>query len=422
MKYSFSQNLFFYWHMLAIATTLISSWRNFQVILSIFFLSSWHLAYSAEPLNEGRLPVTVESMFETQNAQGLYVVEIPVISRDDEYEREKAFATALRSIVLRLTLVESALENSIMREALRNPGKFVESWSYRAQSPDSSTSSVVEEDALILKEDSSIFLQLSFFPTAVLSLLDNAGLPFLPDNRPLTLVWGVLESTNGKLEWLQYSKLAGALKEINEVALARRLPFTLPVLDLDDRLLLSPSSVWNFNESAILNASARYDAQSILVLRIKELSNGLIQAQSTHITGGRAQSIEVVEGDVAEFLFSSLELTARGLVDNYGVVLSRVKPGAGAVLEVTGIENVYDFVMLLNALQSLPMISDLQILGVNSKTIEFSLNTGGQLRQLIESLALDTRFKVQKQPSRDGQLISLGYLWVSTAQSGMVTP
>jgi len=63
--------------------------------------------------------------------EGLYQASVPVASRDDARERQQAFGTALRQVLVKLTGRTDVDREPVLQRALREAQNYVESFAYR---------------------------------------------------------------------------------------------------------------------------------------------------------------------------------------------------------------------------------------------------------------------------------------------------
>ena len=95
-------------------------------------------------------------------------------------------------------------------------------------------------------------------------LLHDTGLPVWGKTRPSILVWMVVE--NRSKRYLLSNSIKSTTREaIEKHARLYGLPIRFPLMDLADRANVSTSDVWGNFEDRIMQASKRYQTESILV-------------------------------------------------------------------------------------------------------------------------------------------------------------
>jgi hypothetical protein len=337
--------------------------------------------------------------------EGLYQATVPVVSREDERERQQAFATALRQVLVKLSGRTDTLENPDIRRALAGVQGYVEAWAYRSQEAVAGDPALAPASATPV-----IILEVSFFQRQLQELLDSAGIALWPRNRPETLVWIVEQNAAGERRLLGADSTEYAALQTH--AAERAMPLISPILDLEDRLALRPDQLWELDPAVILAASARYRADSVLVLRIMHLVSGDVIARAEHHLGGLVSEADALEAPLEPFLADSIDLAARELASNYGVFASRVQDsGTQVSLSVAGIDSIADYAGVLRYLEALAVVQGVQVSRAEGSTLVLNVSAGGQLRQLIETLALDRRMLPLGDPVREGQAFNLSYQW-----------
>ena len=110
-------------------------------------------------------------------------------------------------------------------------------------------------------------------------------------------------------------------------------------------------------------------------------------------------------------------MVARELADNYAVRLTSTAAGSTQaeklmLLSVDGVNGLADYADLLHYLEGVAGVSDLQVREVDGGQLLFSLNAAGQVRQLVENLALGRKLQAVADPAMgsDGYF-RLQYRW-----------
>lgn len=324
----------------------------------------------------------------------LYQATVPVASRDDVDERQRAFATALRQVLVKLSGRSELDREPLLQQALRDAQGYVESFAYRNAA------------------ESGLVLETVFYRARLQELIDAAGLALWPANRPETLLWVAVQQSTGTRQMAEREGVGAEwLGRLQAIADARGVPLALPLLDLEDRLALRPDVLWSFNADALWRASARYEVESILAVRIYPLSGEQVFARAVHLFRDQVQELDAVEIPAARFLEDSVAMVAQELAAHYAILLSGVAQGAKAQLVVEGVQGVADYAKLLDYLERLAVVQGVEVREVSGSRLVLALETGGQLRQLIEVLALDRRLLPLAQAEQQGAQVLLHYEW-----------
>lgn len=340
---------------------------------------------------------------------GLYQATVTVASRDDTKERQQAFTATMRQVLVKLSGRTDTLTNPVITAALRSPQSYVESWAYR-------TSPVEAAGTTPTTALERLVLEAAFFSAQIQDLLESAGIPVWPSNRPDTLLWVVMQDSPGSRSLLGTGNTGSELlAQLTSSAAELGLPLITPILDLQDQLALRPDVLWSLDIAAITQASARYQAESILVLRLNPAPGGQVVAKAMYLFRGQAVELEAVEAPLQTFLADSVGMAARELAANYAIVMSDAADTTARVnLVVKGIDSIAAYAGLLGYLEALPVVQGVEVVRVRADALELKLSTGGQLRQLIESIALDRKLLPLAEPVRENQVVSLQYQWQSS--------
>jgi len=352
-----------------------------SVLVLCLLLLPWHLLDAAE-------------------LAGLYETTVPVASRDSERERNQSFTAALEQMLVRLTGRLDSTANPQVRRAIAAPQAYVEAWVYRSV------------PASVPGQPEQLVLQVSFFQSAIQRLLNEAGIPIWPESRPDTVLWVIVQDELGGRELATASGSDNAIfARLQQRALERGLPLVLPVLDFEDRIALRAEQLWNFDVEALRTASLRYRSESILALRLFRTLSGEVIGKAQHIFRARVREHEVLEGELDAFLDAAINLAAEELAANYAVLLSDTDSSSDLLLTVEGVKTLQDYASLLQYLRGLAVVNGVQVRSVEAESLELQLRTGGQFRQLMETIALDRRMAVQGELARDRGLVYLHYQW-----------
>ena len=335
----------------------------------------------------------------------LYQGVVPVASRDSERERQRAFVDALRQVLLKVTGDSDIYAQPQIRRALANADDYVDTWSYR------SVTAVTTAEAPAAAQ--GIELSVTFFEPEVLSLLDSAGIPLWPRNRPYTLVWLVVQEELGD------RRIVGSSSRDHQDILAlleggagrRGLPVLLPILDFEDLRAVSANDVWEMDTDKLLAASARYQSESVLVVRLFKTVAGEVLGKSNYLFRNQVFELESYEESAQTFMENSIALAADELSAYYAVLLSGTDSSMEVNLTVSGVESAEDYAGLMNYVRQLTDVNSQRIVRVKGQTIELKLVTGGQLRQLVETIALNRNLQPAGELVRDDNQVYMSYRW-----------
>lgn len=384
-----------------------AEWRASERLRSISYdsamkilLSSWLLVLACL-LSSGIASVAVAA-----EVTGLYQASVPAESRDNERQRIRAFAAGMQEALVRLTGHNDVASEASVQAALASPQSYVESWAHRTLTSTDGTAP-------------QLMIDISFYQAEIQRLLDNAGIPVWPSSRPETLLWLIVQDELGQRVTADLNAVTGAeaMQALQAAALKQGLPVLGPLWDFEDLTVMRPELLWTLDEPTLRLASARYRYDSILAVRILESVTGQVVAKAVHLFRDRVQQVEAFDSDLDSFFADTTAMVARELADNYAVRLTSTAAGSTQaeklmLLSVDGVNGLADYADLLHYLEGVAGVSDLQVREVDGGQLLFSLNAAGQVRQLVENLALGRKLQAVADPAMgsDGYF-RLQYRW-----------
>jgi len=249
-----------------------------------------------------------------------------------------------------------------------------------------------------------------FDQIALRRALDSIGQPVWGEERPVTLVWLVMDYGAGSRDILaaeadveRESELFAepppvgdperqmAVRDILQTTAGERgLPLILPLVDSEELDIVSVSDVWGgFTESLVL-ATQRYGVNAILVGRARVLSVENTRVRWTLMLGDEQFDWD---GDVAS--------GPDRLADFFAVRLATSSSALGRMqLRVDGVNTLDDYGRLSQYLSTLDVIEEYSIDRVAGQTAVFSLLVRGDADRLMRSIALRRILQPIEEPGR----------------------
>lgn len=297
----------------------------------------------------------------------LYSVQVPFDPGDPD-SRTLAYRTALNEVLVRVTGTTAIVESEQIAELFPNPTRFVQQ--YRS-GPDST-------------------LVVSFDGAAIENVLRQAGAPIWDKDRPLTLLWIAVDWGQGEREIVAADdpvRMPGDARSIDrnrllrervaDVASRRGIPVLFPLLDTEDLEHISYSDIWGGFDDLLLEASARYQADSVLIGRIRTASLQM-NRWTWHLDGERTSWNGATE-DMINLLADSL--AAKFVVDSSS-------PMETIRLTISGIESVRAFGRVQQFMENLRRIDEILIDVVAGDRIIYKIQIQGGVERLKRALEL----------------------------------
>ena len=295
----------------------------------------------------------------------LFTAEVP-IDEEAEDPRADAYAAALREILMRVSGTAIAENDEAVAELFPDPASYV--MQFRSGADDT--------------------LWVSFDGQAIEQVLRSAGQTFWDAERPLTLVWLAVDWGQGNREIIaaddpdrtqQESRSIDRNRLIRErlldISERRGLPIVFPLLDTTDLQSVTFSDIWGGFDEAILYASKRYDATSILIGRIRPSSSQ--RSRWTYYFAGAQSEVtgppEAVVGQVADLL--SAEFAVGGDA-----------PIEVVVLNVSGVESVDAYGSVQQILEDVSLIEEFALTEVAGDRVSYRVEIRGGADRLSRAL------------------------------------
>lgn len=349
------------------------------------------------------LVVLSNSVF-AQNAKlDLYRSVVPVRSQDAS-ERQFAAQKGLQEVLVRMSGSASVLESPSVQEAIGKAQRYLEQFQYARLDNSELKQKGFEEN-----------LSLVFSARVVKEILREAKQPFWPETRPKTLVWLVENHIDDGKRFLGADSSHPLIQSLNASAKLRGAPLIYPLLDLDDQIALSPEQVWNLNEAAIYEASARYHADVILLGRFSETSQGVMLATWQIAHRGESRVFDSRSDDIAALGLDVVAPLTEWMSSIYGIV-PQAQGEQKMYLNVAGIQSFGQYMAAFNYLQGLAMAKDVQLVAARQDTLLLALAADTDIEKLVSTLKLDGRLRENVRNS--GTLAPVELPWGQGPQRG----
>ncbi len=323
------------------------------------------------------LLLTVVSVPQAREVPGLYQAFVPVKTQE-RAERLQAYPQALSQVIIKLSGNRMAPDFPEMAGAIKQALSWVQSYHYEA---------LPEENHLALKDEGyQRMLVVEFDAQAVTHSLVDAGVPLWGHTRPEVLLWLAVEDRGAR-----YLMAANASAEIEsileEYSRHRGLPLMLPLMDLEDQARIGFADVWGNFRQSIADASRRYGADAILVGRLYRPYDGPWRARWTLYQEADVQHWQE-DGLVQErVLGGGVEGAADRIAQRYAQVLT-ADAADKVVLTVTDVDSLAGYARAMKYLESLDLVSRVQVARVYSDEVMFDLDVRGDVKGLEQAIAL----------------------------------
>lgn len=299
--------------------------------------------------------------------ESLYTVQVPFDASATDAQN-LAYQTALTEVLVRVTGTTAIAEWEQLADLFPNPGRFV--LQYRPGEDDT--------------------LEVSLDGPAIENVLRQAGVGIWGSDRPLTLVWVAVDWGQGEREIVAADdpeRRPGDARSIDrnrllrervtEIATHRGIPVLFPLLDIEDLENISFTDIWGGFDDLLLLASARYEAETVLVGRIR--AGSPIMNRWTWYLGGERMSWTGETEEVMHLLADTL--AARFKIDSRS-------PIETIRLTISGIDSVNAFGKVQRYMENLRGVDQVMIESVAGDRIIYKIRIQGGIERLQRALDL----------------------------------
>ncbi|MFL0796854.1 MAG: DUF2066 domain-containing protein [Cellvibrionaceae bacterium] len=272
-------------------------------------------------------------------------------------------------------------------------------------------------------------LHLDFDGKSIRELLRSTQQSLWAPDRPKTLVWLVTDTPQAAEETpvLEFAgepvlvsrtdspKLDQALQKAST---RRGTPLASPLLDLEDQVIAGADMLWRMEEETLRAAAQRYSADSSILIRYSQTSQGgwrgswmIIHSDTAEFADGRAETLEQLIGQAIDTL-------ADFYAEKYAV-RAELGSNAGAVMTVDAVKSFADYRGVLDGIQRLTMVRSVHLVLTEDTQVTLMVIADGSVQKLQENLALIKRLQNQASASGMHRYMEPGsyenplrYLWV----------
>lgn len=295
----------------------------------------------------------------------LYSAQV-TLDQEEADPRAHAYEMALADVLLRVSGSELSMDAEMLELLFPNPASYVVQ--FRPGADDT--------------------LWVSFDGDAIQNTLRQAGQTVWGSDRPLTLIWLAVDWGQGEREIIAADDPVRSRDEarsidrnrllrqrVLDIAERRGLPVAFPLLDTIDLQNLSFSDIWGGFDDALIAASERYEADTILVGRVRPASSQ--RNRWSFYFGGEERTWngepELVISQVADLLAAEFAISGTAVLETVDVTIA-------------GIESMDAFGAVQNLLAEMTVIEQFSITEVNGDRIRFRVAAIGGADRLRRAL------------------------------------
>ena len=232
-------------------------------------------------------------------------------------------------------------------------------------------------------------LQVSFEPQAIQDLVAEASLPIWGADRPRVLAWLAIRE-DGLIRVLDSGSDHPLANSLRQRSRQRGVPLKLPLMDLEDRELISPPAVWNGFAYTLDAASRRYGAEVVLVGRAAQIADDEWQTDWEFWIDNEPRALsysaETVEAGAAQ----AMDEVADELMQRLAVF---GRDATAIEIAVRGAGSIGRYADLMRHLSNLEYIESVHLTAAEQETLTLRVVTRSTPERLAELLSKDGAFR-----------------------------
>ncbi len=307
--------------------------------------------------------------------QGLYEAEVRVTERSPEAQ-PAAFRQALLQVLVKLSGDQNIAADSAASGLLDKAGRYIQQFGYR------------QDEAAVAVDDTQgkgLRLWARFDQQALSRDMRAAGLPVWGSERPAVLVWLAVDDAAGKR--LISADDTDWVAPLQQAAARRGIPLVFPLLDLQDTAQVSYADVHQGFREVLLRASQRYATEVVVSVDLRQALTDVWEGRWQLFSAQQERQWRV-QGDQPQLLLEEGLDGAATLVAQQFASGSSFAGNSGMSLQVSGIHSLADYARVLRYLQSLDVVTRVDVRRVVPDEVSFTLIAHADTQSVQRTIAL----------------------------------
>ena len=280
-----------------------------------------------------------------------------------------------------------------LRRAIRESDRYVRQYSFRSDSMGSAPTASI--------------LVVEFESKTIVELLRSESLPIWRLERPRTLIWYEYSSQD-EAKMLSDSDISSI--PWKQTAYERGVPLIVPLMDLEDRKFVTDASVSGRFDSDFLQASARYNAELIVIVRSIALhferQRIFVELWSDELNS-MEMSFDAVPG----------ETVAVAVVGRIAKILAKqfaILPHQASTFRIAirGIDSIREYKSVMTIVGQYELIDTVAVASVSAGLLELKISTPMSQQQLSSLLSTSDSLHSVAADSPAGGEELLAFDWI----------
>ncbi len=315
------------------------------------------------------------SVLHAAEVDHLYLAEVAVADQGQQ-ERNRAIAAGFRQMLIKVTGNRNVARHQGLAETFRKASRYVQQYRYRVEAAESGQATERR------------YLKITFDKQAVDRTLRGNGLPVWGKSRPQLIVWAGFDN-GGKRKLLVPEYDQQLITLFNRAADSRGVPLLFPLMDLQDQSAISASDLWGAFEGPVRSASERYQADAILMVRIKS-SGGVMRSSWSYIGKNDSRQWEFRE----QSLDSLANRGMNAVADHLASIYAPVGGGDSQMInmQVSGLNTFADLLKVESFLKNQETVQSYQLRQTQADKVILALSLRSGLQSFMQVVQLSGLF------------------------------
>jgi len=343
--------------------------------------------------------VLVSPFVNATQVDDLYVVELP-ISDQTTTSRLQVFRSAFRKVIVKVSGNDDALKSQAFKRPQQLSARYVKQFRYINRKSED------EFDA------GQLFLRVDFNQRLIESLLRENGFPVWGRERPSSLLL-ISYDVNEVVDVVSGDSTPELMELMDQSAQALGLPVLFPLMDLEDRALISSEVITNKAYDTLGRVAVRYLPDALLIGQIIGRNAKGWQGLWETRLGDQVFRWQHTAKSRTEVIDQALSQLGGILAREYALLTQRQFEQA-ILMRVSQIYDVKGFVAVQKYLQSLDAIKSVLVSHVSATSITYQLNLRNQPEELQRLIELGQVLEQQGLPqavTNEQALATLDYIY-----------
>lgn len=327
-----------------------------------------------------------------------------LVSGQTNAAQNRAFRESLQQVLVKVSGDNQIVNDTFVRQQLSRARDFIRSFQYE-------------------NDNGLAFMVANFDEEPVNSLVVSAGYPVWGKRRPDTLLWIAYWNSNGNRELFTAASEQFEKFIVLDAAQRRGIPFTFPLMDLQDAEIINVFDVWGRFDDTIKFASQRYPNDNLVSARIFNRNDLLDESESVQqdmvwqldwqiLNDELVQQSTVFGADINSVVEQFVDFIADKLAKKYAVESGGLQATGNQIdLRILNLDSIESYVTVVRFFESLSLVNDVNLMRLKGGVGDFKLQLTGSSLDLINTLLLDDKIS-QKTDAFGRATDDLEFYWL----------